>query len=83
MEYRLTPGEVEVHADGYAEPLTRREREILACLLAGKSDKEIVEKLHIGLGTVHAHLANIYPKLGVHGRGEAIAKFLGLPMRET
>ncbi|HLO30894.1 MAG TPA: LuxR C-terminal-related transcriptional regulator, partial [Anaerolineales bacterium] len=55
------------------EPLSRREMEVLKLLGQGFSDKQIAEALVIARETVHKHLKNIYGKLGVHSRTEAIA----------
>ena len=38
--------------DEFIEPLTEREREILACLVEGLSNQEIAERLHLALKTV-------------------------------
>jgi ATP/maltotriose-dependent transcriptional regulator MalT len=47
--------------------------EVLKVLEQGCSDKQIAETLVIARETVHKHLKNIYGKLGVHSRMEAIA----------
>ncbi len=54
------------------EQLTPREREVLLALADGLSDKEIAERLHIGIGTVRNHFMNIFNKLGVHSRLQAL-----------
>jgi LuxR family maltose regulon positive regulatory protein len=56
------------------EPLTAREREVLALMAAGLSNRQICEALVISIGTVKAHLHNIYGKLGVQNRTEAAAR---------
>ncbi len=56
--------------------LTPREREILALLADGLSNKEIAAKLFISFFTVRAHLMHIYEKLHVRSRTEAAAIFL-------
>jgi DNA-binding NarL/FixJ family response regulator len=53
--------------------LSRREREVLALLSGGATNKEIAAGLVISINTVERHLANIYSKLGVRGRAEAAA----------
>lgn len=53
--------------------LSRREREVLALVSEGASNKDIASTLVISLNTVERHLANIYAKLGVRGRAEAAA----------
>jgi LuxR family maltose regulon positive regulatory protein len=47
--------------------------EVLKLLARGYSDQRIAETLFIAAGTVHKHLKNIYGKLQVHSRTEAIA----------
>jgi DNA-binding NarL/FixJ family response regulator len=59
--------------------LTPREEEVLACIFQGLRDKEIASRLGIGTATVHSHMHQIFEKLGVHSRGEIIAKYLELP----
>lgn len=53
--------------------LSSREREILELLLAGHAQKDMAEKLFLSLSTVKGHLSNIYAKLGVSGKNEALA----------
>jgi len=66
--------------DDLTEPLTRREREVLVLLGKWLSDKEIAEELVISPRTVKKHASNIYGKLGVKNRMQAVeeAKELGL-----
>jgi DNA-binding NarL/FixJ family response regulator len=54
--------------------LTEREREILALLARGASNREISETLYIAGGTVKNHLSNILGKLGVRDRTQAALK---------
>ena len=54
------------------ESLTPREREVLEALAAGLSDKEISERLHVGIGTVRNHVVSIFNKIGVHSRLQAL-----------
>jgi LuxR family maltose regulon positive regulatory protein len=56
------------------EPLSAREIDVLKLLAQGCADKNIAERLVIARETVHKHLKNIYGKLGVHSRTEAIAR---------
>jgi DNA-binding CsgD family transcriptional regulator len=56
------------------EPLTNRELDILELLAQQLNNKEIAEKLFISNSTVKAHLVNIYRKLNVPNRREAIEK---------
>lgn len=55
-----------------ASPLTRRETEILEQISTGKSRKRIAEELFIDLETVKSHIKNIYHKLNVHSKADAI-----------
>ena len=59
-------------AQRVTEQLTPREREVLRALADGLSDKEIAERLHICTGTVRNHFMNIFNKLGVHSRLQAL-----------
>lgn len=54
------------------ELLSERELEILKLLAKGMSNKDIAEHLFLSERTVHAHLGNIFNKLGVGSRTEAI-----------
>jgi DNA-binding NarL/FixJ family response regulator len=58
------------------EYLSKRESEILDLLVKGYRYKEIADALHIGFETVRSHLKNIYEKLHVHSRTEAVVKYL-------
>jgi DNA-binding NarL/FixJ family response regulator len=59
-----------------AAALTKREQEILAELAKGYRDKEIGDMLSISVPTVRTHVRNIYEKLHVRSRAEAVARFL-------
>ena len=54
------------------EPLTRRELEVLQLAAKGHSNKEIASDLVLSVPTVKAHLVNIFNKLGVGSRTEAV-----------
>jgi len=56
--------------------LTEREKEILNLLVSGKPQKQIAEKLFLSPLTIATHIKNIYAKLQVHSRSEAVAKAL-------
>jgi LuxR family maltose regulon positive regulatory protein len=62
------------------EPLTEREFEVLRLLAAGRSNPEIARALYVELNTIKTHVKNLYGKLGVHGRLQALgrAQELGL-----
>ena len=55
------------------EPLTEREIEVLQLVAAGKSNREIGQKLFISESTVKGHLHNLFSKLSVLSRTEAIS----------
>ncbi len=55
-----------------SSPLTRRETEILEQIATGKSRKRIADELFIDLETVKSHIKNIYHKLDVHSKADAI-----------
>jgi LuxR family transcriptional regulator, maltose regulon positive regulatory protein len=56
------------------EPLTPRELEILALIATGASNPEIARDLHISVNTVKRHNTNIFGKLGVTSRMQAVAR---------
>jgi LuxR family maltose regulon positive regulatory protein len=61
-----------IHQDALLGPLTARELEILGLFAGGLSNQEIADKLFISLGTVKAHSSNIYRKLDVRNRAQAV-----------
>lgn len=56
--------------------LTIREHEVMVFMAQGLQDKEIASKLDISTWTVNSHVRHIYRKFDVHGRTEAVVKFL-------
>ena len=54
--------------------LSDREKEILSCLVKGMSYKLIADACFISIDTVRGHIRNIYEKLHVHSKSEAVAK---------
>ncbi len=56
--------------------LSKRELEVLNSLCDGATYKEIADRLFISVGTVRHHIKNIYGKLHVHSKSEAVAKAL-------
>lgn len=61
--------------------LTDREREILTALAEGMTNQQLADALKISLNTVKFHLKNLYGKLGVDNRAQAVAKYLGRATR--
>jgi NarL family two-component system response regulator LiaR len=74
----LSPEAAQVLANSVAQPqipgeqLTDRERDVLTCMVDGLNNNEIAEKLVVSLGTVKFHVSNIFHKLGVDSRVEAV-----------
>src|SRR5207237_866546 len=62
------------------EPLTEREVEVLHLIATGASNEEIAEQLVITLSTVKRHVSNIFGKLAVSNRTQAVthAQTIGL-----
>jgi DNA-binding NarL/FixJ family response regulator len=56
----------------HGEQLTEREIDVLKCMVDGLNNSEIAEKLFVSLGTVKFHVSNIFHKLGVNSRVEAV-----------
>jgi len=56
------------------EPLSQRELQVLQLIEQGLTNREIAQQLVISLATVKSHTANIYSKLGVNSRTQAVAK---------
>ena len=59
--------------DELLEDLTEREREVLHYLALGHTNTEIHERLFISESTVKKHVNNIYDKIGVNTRAQAVA----------
>ena len=56
--------------------LTRRELEVLSDLASGRTNKQIARDRDVSLNTVKFHVRNLFQKLGVNSRGQAIAMYL-------
>ena len=54
--------------------LTKRESEILKCLVEGMGYKQIADNCFISIDTVSGHIKNIYRKLHVNSKSEAVVK---------
>ncbi|MBN8233014.1 helix-turn-helix transcriptional regulator [Corallococcus macrosporus] len=81
QRYHLVPAEPSVNPP--AEPasdvrlLTSRELQVVSCVQAGWSNKQIATRLHISTWTVAAHLRRIFVKLGVDTRAAMVSRCLG------
>ena len=64
----------ETSGQALIEPLSERELEVLALVAAGLSNAQISERLFLALSTVKGHNRNIFGKLGVKRRTEAVAR---------
>ena len=60
-------------ADAAAGTLTRRELEVLRLMATGANTKAAADKLHVSPATIRNHVQNLFAKLGVHSRLEAVA----------
>ena len=78
------PQEASVRKDESANSgLTQREDEIMRLIAAGKDNREIATSLNIEEKTVKNHINNIYSKIGVRSRREAIYYMLNTMFKET
>ena len=74
----LSPEAAQVLAESLTQPhipgsdLTEREREVMRLMVDGCNNNEIASRLVISLGTVKFHISNIFQKLGVDSRVEAV-----------
>ena len=74
----VDPEAAQVLANAVSQPhihgneLTERERDVLKGMVDGLNNNEIADKLVISLGTVKFHISNIFQKLGIDSRVEAV-----------
>jgi LuxR family maltose regulon positive regulatory protein len=74
---RTTKGEVPssvVRRLSLVEPLSERELEVLQLIAEGLTNQEIASRLVVSLNTVKAHCRNVYGKLGVNNRTQAVVR---------
>ncbi len=76
MSYKIAKLVVSSFQKKKESVLTEREQDVLDHLCKGNSYKEIGHNLFISVGTVRHHIKNIYYKLHVHSKSEAVAKAL-------
>jgi DNA-binding NarL/FixJ family response regulator len=81
MSSRIAREVINAFKEGAAPPLddsgynlSSREKEVLNSLASGNNYQEIADELFISVDTVRHHIRNIYKKLHVHSRSEAVAK---------
>ena len=72
----MPPSMLEGAEGGSEGVLSARELEILLLSARGLSNGQIASSLHVAVGTVKRHLANVYQKMGVQSRGEAAREAL-------
>jgi len=65
-------GSLEQIGDGHESALSDRELEVLVLVARGFSNRQVARDLHISEATVKRHLANIYEKIGVGSRSDAV-----------
>ncbi len=71
---QTTPPETQTSQFELVEPLSERELEVLQLIAEGLTNPEIASRLFLALNTVKVHTRNIYGKLGVHSRTQAVAR---------
>jgi LuxR family maltose regulon positive regulatory protein len=71
---QATPLETQGSKSDLIEPLSEREAEVLELVAEGLTNQEIASRLFLSQHTIKAHTRNIYGKLGVHNRTEAVAR---------
>jgi LuxR family maltose regulon positive regulatory protein len=77
---QLRTGRVDAPHAALVDPLSERELEVLQCIADGLSNQEIASRLYLSLHTVKVHSRNIYGKLDVHNRTQAVARARALGM---
>jgi LuxR family maltose regulon positive regulatory protein len=80
---QTAPSKTHPAQPGLVEPLSERELEVLELIAEGLTNLEIASRLFLALNTVKAHSRNIYGKLGVHSRTQAVARARALGIWPT
>jgi non-specific serine/threonine protein kinase len=70
VEYALSEGKLEIEPAAEAGPLSRREREVVAMVAGGMTNRQIADRLFIAERTAEGHVERIRNKLGVRSRTE-------------
>ncbi|MBZ0293399.1 MAG: tetratricopeptide repeat protein [Anaerolineae bacterium] len=68
------PSPVQASNQSLLDPLTPRELEVLSYIITGLQNREIADKLVVSLNTVKTHINNIYSKLNITNRVQAVAR---------
>jgi LuxR family maltose regulon positive regulatory protein len=68
------PSKTQAPKSELIEPLSARELKVLQLIAAGLTNQEIPARLFLSLNTVKVHTRNIYGKLGVNSRTQAVAR---------
>jgi LuxR family maltose regulon positive regulatory protein len=68
------PPSAQASESDWIEPLSEREIEVLALVAEGLTNQEIASRLFLSHHTIKAHTRNIFGKLDVHNRTEAVAR---------
>jgi ATP/maltotriose-dependent transcriptional regulator MalT len=71
---QAAPMETQALKPDLIEPLSARELEVLQLIAEGLTNPEVASRLFLSVHTVKVHTHNIYGKLGVHSRTQAVAK---------
>jgi LuxR family maltose regulon positive regulatory protein len=71
---QTTPSKSQAPESELIEPLSERELEVLQLIAEGLTNPEIASRLFLSLNTVKVHTRNIYGKLGIHNRTQAVAR---------
>jgi LuxR family maltose regulon positive regulatory protein len=75
---QAAPLETRAPESDLVEPLSERELKVLQLIAEGLTNPEIASRLFLALNTVKTHSSNIYGKLNVHSRTQAVARARGL-----
>jgi LuxR family maltose regulon positive regulatory protein len=70
----VAPTVAQPQESGLIEPLSERELEVLQLVAEGLTNQKIAARLFLSLNTVKGHTRNIYGKLNVHSRTQAVAR---------